>query len=205
MRKIILLILGCILTLCAEGQDLINTRATIILKLLRINHDDKAFALSQTSVYVKGKEYSLGNGYVFFNTAMMTLDSCKLKKIEKVSDKYDVYQTKLFRDSVKFDTIGYEHNYGGETFVMGESSDKKSLDTLIIAYKIKATFIVYDSVNGRKIIFRKLHCYGDRDEVSYPIYTPLNIKKFYRLNSKEAKKLSLSRVKIGQYYFRDCD
>lgn len=160
----------------AQSQTFVNHNGIVLLKLLKIPDKD-IFALSETSIIVKGAKYNLGEGFVFLNTVELVEDSALLKKIKREAIDYDVFKTKLFRDSVGSDFENNEINYGGETFVSSYSNGNKVADTFYIAYNIKGRFICYDSSNGRNIIFKRLHCYENDNTVSYPVFTPLNIKK----------------------------
>ncbi|WP_192347927.1 hypothetical protein [Algoriphagus sp. Y33] len=203
MKIILSVLLLSFLCFYASGQAFLNERGIVLFKLIKMRGEN-IFALSETSIIIKGTKYNLGEASIFMTTAEMIIDSALFGKIRDEAINHDVSATKLFRDSIEYSSTD-EINYGGEIFVSNRIPDDRKLDTIFIAYNIKAKFIFYDSANGRKIIFKRLHCYGNGNTVSYPVFTPLNIKKYYMLKKRQISKLSFRRAKIQRYVYRGCD
>ncbi len=202
MIKIISVVI--LFTICssAYSQNILDTKGIALFKLRNVN-SSKAYALSESYIIIKGVKYNLGEGGVFLTTAEMVIDSVEFNKVSKMAINYNAFDTKLFRDSIRYNAANQEVNYGGQIFV----NDKKESnnDSLYIAYNIRGVFICFDSVSGRKIIFKSLNCYGDESPYSYPIYTPLHIKKYWKLTNRQIRRLSFRRVKVPQYIYIDCD
>jgi hypothetical protein len=123
------------------------------------------------------------------------------KEVQNVVDIFDdtvgfnFFLKPYFADSFGFHPLENDVNYGGELYTDKDTSQ------LIVAYKIRGSFLATDvkEYYGFSRAFCFENKYQDRKLI------PVRVKRVRKLTSKEVRKLHIVKYPVYSYVFVNCD
>jgi hypothetical protein len=186
-----------------HAQQFFKDKGIVIYKLKKVI-DTEVFAMSESSILIKGHAYNLGEGTILKSSIVLDLDSSFYNDIVSKMNNSNSMNTSFFADSMHSDVSSKKQiNYGGNIFV--PKNNGQQIDSFYIAFSIKAKYVLLDLPLVKNIPLKRLHCYESNNTLVYPIITPLHIKRYQRLKRCDIRKMGLKKINLEKYYFQDCD